>query len=351
MAATTNTSIPTMDAKSKAVSGNVIGNTFHPIELEPEISAEQDFAHFVETLLNKLRRLKEERFLYYEDLRKANTKWANGGRRLLALLGSIAFLLTGLAAVLRFIPPEILGQWTGSDKVALIVVLAIYAAMGAISFYERGTDRTTAYLRHVGIILAIRDLWTKVQFEFLKELTALKSATDPRVAEAATRERIRGLAEAFCADLNKVTIGEVTEWKTEFLASLSELNEAAKKGSEDVTKQAQENAKSAEKAAAEAKVAAEKATAEAKTATKAAEDAARPGAINVTLSGDYDEEVVISIDGAEVARTHGKTVGVDRIATGSRKISARSKKGSKGVETSRMVEIRPGIQDVPLALS
>src|SRR5262249_31579123 len=33
---------------------------------------------FVETLLQKLGLLKEERFLYYEDLRKKNTKWANG---------------------------------------------------------------------------------------------------------------------------------------------------------------------------------------------------------------------------------------------------------------------------------
>jgi len=330
----------------------VMGNTFRAIELEPEASAEPDFAQFVDKLLDKLRHLKEERFVYYDDLRKANTKWANGSRWFLALLGSIAFLLTGLAAALRFIPPENLGQqWAGSDKVILIVVLAIYALMGAISFYERGTDKTTAYFRHVGIILAIRDLLTKIQFEFLKERLAVKSATDPKTAEGPARERIRSLAEAFCADLNKVTTGELTEWKTEFLASLSELNEAAKKGSEDVTKQVQEIVKTAEKAAADAKAAAEKATAEAKTATKAAEDAARPGAINLTLSGDYDEEVVISIDGVEAARTGGKTLALDRVATGPRKISARSKKGAKDVETSRMVEIKPGVQEVSLALS
>jgi hypothetical protein len=49
----------------------------------------------------------------------------------------------------------------GFDKGVLLVVLAIYAVMGAISFYERATDKTTAYFRHLGIILVIRDLWTK----------------------------------------------------------------------------------------------------------------------------------------------------------------------------------------------
>jgi hypothetical protein len=61
--------------ESTAVSHKAIGNTFGAIELEPEVSAEQDFAQFVKTLLDKLRGLKEERFLYYDDLRRANTKW------------------------------------------------------------------------------------------------------------------------------------------------------------------------------------------------------------------------------------------------------------------------------------
>src|SRR5690348_2821246 len=109
--------------------GGVAGNTFRAIELEPQATAQLDFPKFVEALLHKLGRLKEQRFVYYEGLRKKNTKWANGSR------------------------------WS-------------------ISFYERGTEKTTSYFRHLGIILAIRDLWTTVQFEFLKELVALKSAAD-----------------------------------------------------------------------------------------------------------------------------------------------------------------------------
>ena len=236
------------------------GNTFRTIDLDAQASAEMPFAEFVQTLLEKLWLLKEQRFEYYEDLRQSNTMWANGSRWVLALLGSIAFLLTGLAAALRLAPDtEPLRSWAGADKEVLLVVLAVYAVMGAISFYEKGTDKTTAYFRQVGIILAIRDLWTKVQFEFLKELLALKSSADPKAGEAAARERIRALAEAFCNDLNKTATGELTDWRTEFLTSLSELEATAKKGSEDVTKEIQEAVKTAEKAATDAKAAAEKA--------------------------------------------------------------------------------------------
>ena len=332
---------------------NVVGNTFRAIDLEPQATAELEFSKFVEALLQKLGLLKEERFLYYEDLRKKNTKWANGSRWVLALLGSIAFLLTGLAAALRFAPERFLQKWDldGFDKGVLLAVLAIYAVMGAISFYEKGTDKTTAYFRQLGIILAIRDLWTKVQFEFLKELMVLKSAADPKAGEAVARERIRALAEAFCNDLDKVATGELADWRTEFLASLSELEAEAKKGSEDVTTQIQDVLKTAEKAATDAKVSAEKAAADARAAAKTAEEAGKPGALNLALSGDFDDQVFISVDGVEVTRSSGKTIAIDRVVPGLRKISAHAKKGEKDLETARMVDVKPGLQDLELALS
>jgi hypothetical protein len=331
---------------------NVVGNTFRAIELEPQATAELEFPKFVEALLQKLGVLEEERFLYYENLRKKNTKWANGSRWVLALLGSIAFLLTGLAAALRFAPEPFLQKWdlTGFDKGVLLAVLAIYAVMGAISFYEKGTDKTTAYFRHLGIILAIRDLWTKVQFEFLKELTVLKNAADPKAGEAVARERIRALAEAFCNDLDKVATGELTDWRTEFLASLSELEAAAKKGTQDVTTQIQEVLKAAEKAATDARVAAEKAAADARAAAKTADEAGKPGALNLALSGDFDDQVLISVDGVEVVRSSGKTIAIDRVAPGLRKISVHAKKGQKDLETARMVDVKPGLQELELAL-
>jgi AcrR family transcriptional regulator len=331
---------------------NVVGNTFRAIELEPQGTAELEFPKFVEALLEKLRRLKDERFIYYEVLRRQNTKWANGSRWVLALLGSIAFLLTGLAAALRFAPEAFLQKWglDGFDKGVLLAVLAIYAVMGAISFYEKGTDKTTTYFRHLGIILAIRDLWTKVQFEFLKELIVLKDAADRKAAEAVARERIRALAEAFCNDVNKITTGELTEWRTEFLASLSELEAAAKKGTDDVTKQIQETVRAAETAATDAKAAAEKAAADARAAAKTAEEASKPGALNLTLSGDFDDEVLISVDNIEVARSRGKTIALERVVPGLRKVSAHAKKGAKDVETALMVDIKPGLQRLELVL-
>jgi hypothetical protein len=332
---------------------SVVGNTFRAIELEPQATAELEFSKFVEALFQTLRLMKEERFVYYESLRKKNTKWVNGSRWVLALLGSIAFLLTGLAAALRFAPEAFLQKWdlAGFDKGVLLAVLAIYAVMGAISFYEKGTDKTSSYFRHLGIILAIRDLWTKVQFEFVKELMVLKSAADPKTAETVARERIRALAEAFCNDLNKVATGELTEWRTEFLASLSELESAAKKGSEDVTKQIQEALHAAEQAATDAKAAAEKAAGDAKAAAKTAEEAAKPGAINLTLSGDFDDQVLISVDGIEVAHSRGKAIALERLVPGLRKISAHAKRDAKDVETALMVDVKPGLQELQLVLS
>jgi hypothetical protein len=321
------------------MAGSKEGSTFSTITLEPQATAEQNFPDYVKTLLEKLVALKQERFAYYDNLRRSNSKWANGSRWVLAALGAFAFLLTAIAAALRFVPVDDLGRWAGYDRWVLLAVLAIYAVMGAISFYEKGTDKTNAYFRHLGIILAIRDLWTKVQFEILKELMLLKDNAEPK-AQATAGEHIRALAEAFCNDLNKVTTGEFGEWRTAFLASLSELEAAAKKGTDDINKQVQESIKAAEKAAADAKAAA-----------KAAEDAARLGALNIELSGEFDDEVVVLVDGAEAAKTRSKTVALDRVVPGLRKFSLHSKKGGKGLETSLMVDVKPGLQELKLSLT
>jgi len=233
----------------------------------------------------------------------------------------------------------------------MIAVLVIYAVMGTITFYEKGTDKTSAYFRQMTTILAIRDLWTKVQFELLKELRALKDAADAKAAEPAAREKIRALAEAFCADLDKASASELNEFRTEFLASLTELDAAAKKGTEDVTKQLLDVAKAAEQAATAAKGEAQKAAAAAATAAKAVEDAAKPGFLNLTVVGEFDDEVVISVGDAEAARSRGKIIGIERVPPGPRRISARAKKGTKELETSIVVDVKPGLQDVRVTLA
>jgi hypothetical protein len=88
------------------------GNTFKAIDLQPEASAESDFSNFVKQLLKRLEELKQDRFQYYDDLRRRNSSWANSSRQLLALLGAIAFLLTGVVAGLRFAPESSMQRWT-----------------------------------------------------------------------------------------------------------------------------------------------------------------------------------------------------------------------------------------------
>lgn len=338
------------NVNSIAAPARVSANTFSSIRLDPQRFAALPFATFVEALLMELDRVKRERSAFYEDLRRRNSRWANGARWLLAVLGSLALLLTALVAVVRLLPDSDTSLGIISDKGLLVAVLLIYAVMGAISFFERGSDKTTAYFRQISTILAIRDLWTKLQFAILKELRTLAVATDP-VAEEATRGRILTIAETFCTDLDKIATGELAEFRTEFLESLKELQEASQKGLQDITKQLEEKAKAAEKAAADARAAADKAAADAKAAAKAAEDAAKPGFVNLTIAGDFDEEVVVSVSGNEVARSTGKTVGLERIPPGPTKIEARAKKGTKVLDASTVIDVKAGLQDCKLTLS
>ena len=220
------------------------GNNLQPIKFDPQEWAKLDFDQFVQQLAEKLGDYRQTHFERYDGLRRKNSYWANNSRWMLAVLGAAALVLTGVAAAFR-LAPESLVKWADWDKPALVAVLVIYAVMAAIAFFEKTTDKTTSYFRHLTLILAIRDLWTRLQFELLKEVGAVYSAADRKAAEGLARERIGALGKAFCEDLNKISAAEMTEWKTEFLASLSELSEAAKKGTEDVTKQVQEIAKAA----------------------------------------------------------------------------------------------------------
>jgi hypothetical protein len=328
----------------------VRANTFRSIRLDPHKFADLPFATFVQELLAELEQLKRERSAFYEQLRRSNSRWANGARGLLAILGALALFLTALVAAVRFAPGTVpILDGNDADKGLLVWVLVIYAVMGAISFYERGSDKTTAYFRQIAAILAMRDLWTKLQFAVLKELRTLATTSD--AGAEATRTRILTVAETFCTDLDKIATGELAEFRTEFLASLAELQEASQKGVQELSKQLEDHAKAAEKAAADARAAAEKAAADAKAAEKAAADAAKPGFVNLSIVGDFDDEVVISIAGAEVARSTGKAIGIERIPPGLTTIAARSKKGTKVLDASMVIDVKPGLQECRLTLS
>ncbi|MDB4890484.1 MAG: hypothetical protein JWL61_2339 [Gemmatimonadetes bacterium] len=316
------------------------GNTFISIDVEVQRLANLQFAEFVNELMGKAERTKKERAIYFERLRSRSSYWANNLRFWLAGFGVAGFVLTIAASVARF-------QWetSGADKLLLIAALMFYAVMGAISAFDRWTDKTTTYFRHVGVLLSIRDLWTKLQFEVLRELTALGTVLD-ETAEPAARQRIQLLVEAFSMDADKISNTEQAEWRTELLASRSELEAVSKQGVDTTTAGIQESIKAAAKFADEAKAAAERA----ETAAKIAADAGRPGSVNLTIVADFDDEVTISVDGRETAKSTGTTIALEHVATGMRKISARALKGAKVIEAAVMVEIKPGLQDVRIAL-
>lgn len=326
-------------------------NTFSPIKLEVEKLALLPFDQFVTALVEDLAEVKGQRAAFYENLRSSNAAWANGARAVLAVLGAIALLLTALAAAIRLVPDTVsfIAPENG-DRAVLVGVLVIYAVMGAISFYEKGSDRTSSYFRQIAIILAIRDLWTKLQFELAKELIPLKGTVDP-VTTDPVRLRILALGQTFCADLDKAATGELGEFRTEFMTSLSELADAARKGQDDVTKALDDRLKATEKAATDAKTLAEKAASDAQTAAKAVADAAKPGFVNLSLTGDFDGQVVVSVGGTEAVRSHGKQIALERLPPGPTTVAARAKKGDRELETSVTVDIKPGVQEVKLTLS
>lgn len=309
------------------------GDTFVPIALDPESYRDKDFSQFVELILAKLRQITRIRRSYYGGLRARSTAWVHRSRWFLAVAGALALLLTGASAALQLdVTLQVWSRWT------LLGALALYAAMGALTFYDRTTDVASTYFRHVTVILTMRDLWTKLQFEVLKELEAVRNASDAKTGEVTARDRIRALAEAYCSDLDKVTTSEATEWRAEFQASLGELEETARKGNEDVTKRIEEYVKAAKQAATDAAAAAD-----------AAAKASLPGQLNVTISGTFDSDVVVLVDGMEAARSPGKSIALASVRVGTRHVTARSSKGGKPLEASELVDVKSGIQALTLS--
>ncbi|MDX1116244.1 hypothetical protein GOL31_31680 [Sinorhizobium medicae] len=312
------------------------GNTFSTLRLQPDDLSQPDFHTFVLDINDRLDAVRQDREEFYRQQREENTKWVNGSRRFLALAGAAALLLTAAAAALRFMPEEVLGRLTGLDAWVLVVALIIYAIMSAVALYEKGTDKTSSYFRHLTISIAIRDLWNKFQFAILREYPELKASADPIGA----RKRICELAEAFCKDLDKLTGGELADWRSEFMASLSELEETAKAGRNDVEVRLDKLVQAAAKAAD----AAVRAAAEAEAATK-------PGHLNLTIAGPSDGEVTIRIDGIVRAQGNAGKFAIEKINPGVHRLSAAAKLPAGDVQVEEMIEIKPGIQGYNIALT
>ncbi|SCB62097.1 hypothetical protein GA0061105_1325 [Rhizobium aethiopicum] len=287
----------------------------------------------IKSALSQVDSIRRNRFEYYQTLRRKSSKWVHGSRQFLAWAAALAFLFTAVGTGLRFVPPT---PGTEHDKWLLLIALFLYSLVAALSLYERATDTVSAYFRHVTIILAMRDLWGKFQFEVFKEIPV---ALDGDVtATAAAGDRIVALCSAFLVDLDKLSNGEATEWRTEFLASLSELETAAKEGRASATTGLEEQLKRAEKAVQDAVAAAAR-----------IEATLKPSHINLTLTGNFDGEAVIFIDEAEVARSPGARIGLENVKAGPRKLVARALKDGKSLEVSQIVDVQPGVQSVTLA--
>ncbi|WP_426232363.1 hypothetical protein [Pararhizobium sp. DWP3-4] len=311
-----------------------IGDTFSTLNAELAQIQMKDFAAFFEWLYGAVKKIKNDRENFYRSLRNKNSWWINASRRTLGTLGAAALLLTALAGISAVVGTQEpwLKEW---QTKGLFWAFVIYAVMGAIALFERGTDLSTSYFRHLAITIAIRNLWNRFQLAMLKEYPALV-ALDPDAA----RSRAIELAEAFCKDIDTLVSSEQTEWRTEFLESLKDLDTVAKDGVSKVT--------------TDLAAAMEKVTQAAEKATKAAEQAKAallPGDINVTVTGDFDGSLVLLVD---QAKRHDKPVmkkfAIRGIVPGTREFEVKAKKGAQDINLSEVVEVKSGLQDYKITL-
>ena len=283
------------------------GNTFDPIDLDLKAWPPSDYAAFVEQLREQLINLTKKRSDWYHGQHRAS-RWVNSARTIMIGLGTVAVLLTAIAAGLRvylaaYKPDSFYDIWIMS------FALLLYALMAAVSFFERSAEGSGHYFRSILAILAIRDLWTAYQFKDTQmQMSIAKPPTDPAELLAA-RQRWLDAARQYCTDLDAVATKELTEWRGAFQTSLTELSSAAKTG----LAAAQTALSDAVKAdVADAKAAAE----EAKRAAEAAKAAATPASLNLTVANAPGGEAIVTIDGRVAARGLDRTFALANLAQG-----------------------------------
>ncbi|MER9924448.1 SLATT domain-containing protein [Mesorhizobium sp. M0048] len=314
------------------------GDTFSTLNAQLANIKQEDFATFFDFLYGAVEKLKTDRENFYRSLRTRNSWWINTSRWTLGTLGAAALLLTALAGIAAIAAPQE-GWFKGWQIEGLFWAFVIYAVMGAIALFERGTDLSAAYFRHLTITIAIRNLWNEFQLTILKEYPALLETAS--ADKKAARERAIELARALCKDIDTLVSTEQTEWRTEFMDSLKELETAAKDGIGAVKTDLQAAMDKVTKAAEEATKAAEQAKA-----------ALLPGDLNVTVTGSFDGNLVVLVD---QAKRHDKPVmkkfAIRGIVPGTREIEVKAKKGAQDINLSEVVEVKPGLQNYTVALA
>jgi len=313
------------------------GNTFSTLKTSLAEIQLTDFEQFFKKLYEAVEALKNDRENFYRSLRNKNSWWINASRRTLGALGAAALLLTALAGIATVAPTQYAGlkEW---QTTGLFWAFVIYAVMGAIALFERGADLSTSYFRHLTVTIAIRNFWNQFQLTMLKEYPALvkTAGTD----QDAARGRAIELAESFCKDIDTLVSSEQTEWRAEFLESIKELETVAKDGMSKVKTDLEAAMEKVTQAAKEAKEAAEQAKA-----------ALLSGDVNVTVTGEFEGNLVVLVD--QLTR-HDKPVmkkfALRGIVPGTHELEVRAKNGAQEINLSEVVEVKPGVQNYTITL-
>jgi hypothetical protein len=189
------------------------GNTFKPIDLDVPTLMAMDYDSFVEELSAKVSEVKQQRFDWYESQVRLD-KWVNGLRRWMVWLGAAGTLATALATGFRVYSTQ--SDWLKDhpiDIALLLLAMFLYAAMGAVAFYERMSEGVGSYFRSILAVGAIRDLWTGYQF---KEAALMLQPPATQADVPAAKQRSLDAAELFCKALDAIATQELTEWHGAF---------------------------------------------------------------------------------------------------------------------------------------
>lgn len=307
------------------------GNTLKPIDIDPTDFRGLSYERYLTRILATLEEVRDERFDFYYGLVKRHAKWGLGLKTWLSLMAAVAVFLTALAALARLYAQDgapLLG--VPLDIWFFGAALVLYAAMAAMALYDKGTDKTAAYFRSLGTVMAIRDLWTRLIFELFNEaaVTPAPGSEDEQAAIA----RVNDLARAFVIDLDTISKDELGTWQTEHLASLKELEAAIEKGRADA-KAGFEEARTAQRA------------------YQAKQDASQ-AIVSFKISPDFRDTVSVRVDGREVERTHLSQFSVGRLSPGVVTIDAKaSAQDGTPLAASFAQELKTGIQTVEITLA
>lgn len=311
------------------------GSTFRPLWLDLKVLSDQsatllDFAHNLRRQIDEKRR---ERYAFY-NARRAQYDIIFKLRAALSIFGALGILLTAAAAAARF-------GWEQSDwdRGFLVAAMFVYAIMAAVSFFEKSLNLSTSYFRHVGILIGMRDTWTRFQFELLGELSAA-SVGGPDVQTAA-RDRIAVLGQAAWADIETLTRGEQENWQSEAQAAMTALSAVADKGRNDTDARLTQMANDA---AAHRKSSADRQHAE--RAAKA------PALLTLEITGAFAGEATILIDEKPQGVTRATKTALKPLPPGlvHLTVSARDTHGNT-LAGSLNLDLKSGLQDAVVVLA